>query len=879
MPDLTLEDYAKADLRKVLAKLTIAEKISLLAGPNWWTTTPIERKGVFVPSIKMSDGPNGVRGSSHFLPTPAQTLPCATALGATFDVEAVRKLGRVLANEAKSKGSSLLLAPTINIQRNPLNGRAYESFSEDPLLSGYLAGAYVNGLQTDGGVGGVIKHFVGNDQEHERLSVDVIIPERALREIYLKPFEIAQRLAKPWSYMTSYSRLNGIHASESKELLQGILREEWGFDGLVMSDWFGTYSIDTAINAGLDLEMPGPTRFRGDLASHLINAGKIELETLNERAYAVLQVVQRSIQSDIENVRNNRQPERPSDNAQDRQSCREVTSDTIVLLKNDNNILPLKKKEIKKLAVLGPNAKTRTVSGGGSAYLTASYVITPLEGIKEAVKDQGVDVIYKPGCYAHRYLPMLDGWIKTKEGKAGWTASFYNDALDSGAAPIAVHTLLGTRLRINDEKPKGLAELFYINLEGYVTAEESGPFDFGISLVGRSQVFVDDKVVIDNGWTTKQTPGPSFYGLGTIEEIGTVDFVAGKTYKITVTYTNHPRVADEAADANGAEDDEEEASKQPGLMMAALRVGGAPRINDDKAIEEAVELAKEADAAIVVIGTTMDWEAEAADRESLTLPGRTDELVSRVLAVNPNAIIVNQSGSAVAFPWVDKASTLLQAWFGGNEAGRGIADVLFEGGVNPSGRLPLSFPHKIEDCTAHLNWGAESGKVTYGEGVFVGYRGYEETGKTPMFTFGQGLSYSTFDWSSLSTSLSSPRPSSASDLSLTVTLTVKNTSTYSGREVVQVYVLPPSTSSYRRPARELKGFAKTRVLAPGESQIVEVKLEKEAFAYWRDSKDSKNGWVAEKGEYTVAVARSARKEDVVATETVKLESTVRWRGL
>ncbi|GAA5874294.1 hypothetical protein JCM8547_007555 [Rhodosporidiobolus lusitaniae] len=874
MAPLTLEQYASADLRKVLARLTIAEKVSLLAGPNWWRTTDIPRVGV--PSIKCSDGPNGVRGSSHFLPTVAQTLPCATALGATFDVDALVKMGSVLAHEAKSKGSSLLLAPTVNIQRNPLNGRAYESFSEDPLLSGYLAAAYVHGLQK-GGVGATIKHFVANDQEHERLSVDVIVPERALREIYLKPFEIAQRLAKPWAFMTSYSRLNGIHASESKELLQDILRDDWGFDGLVMSDWFGTYSTDTAINAGLDLEMPGPTRFRGELASHLINAGKIELETLNERAYAVLQVVQRSVQADLENVRNNRRPECPNDNEQDRQSCREVTSETVVLLKNESGVLPLKKKEIKKIAVLGPNAKTRTVSGGGSAYLTASYVITPLEGIKEAVKEENVEVVYKAGCYAHRYLPMLDGWIKTSEGKAGWTASFYNEALDSGAEPIAVHTLLGTRLRINDEKPKGLAELFYIHLEGYLTAEESSPFDFGISLVGRSQVFIDDKLIVDNGWTTKQTPGPSFYGLGTIEEIGTVNFVAGKTYKITVTYTNHPRPADETAQEK-EDDDEEEASKQPGLMMAALRVGGAPRINDDKAIEEAVELAKEADAAIIVIGTTMDWEAEAADRESLTLPGRTDELVSRILAVNPNAIIVNQSGSAVAMPWVQNASTLLQAWFGGNEAGRGIADVLF-GKVNPSGRLPLSFPHKIEDCTAHMNWGAESGKVTYGEGIFVGYRGYEETAKAPMFTFGEGLSYSTFDWSSFSASLSNPRPSSASDLSLSVSLTVKNTSSTPGREVVQIYVLPPSTSSYRRPARELKGFAKTRLLAPGEEEKVTLTLDKEAFAYWRDSKDSKNGWAAEKGEYTVAAAKSSKKEDVVAVEKVKLETTTRWRGL
>ncbi|GAA6026005.1 hypothetical protein JCM10207_000759, partial [Rhodosporidiobolus poonsookiae] len=691
-----------------------------------------------------------------------------------------------------------------------------------------------------------------------------------LREIYLKPFEIAQRLAKPVAFMTSYSKLNGVHASESKELLQNILREEWGFDGLVMSDWFGTYSTDLALNAGLDLEMPGPTRFRETLVTHLIAAGKITTETLNKRAYAILQAVQRACQADIEVVRNNRLPERANDSEADRAACRAVTADTVVLLKNDDAVLPLQPNKIKKLAILGPNAKTRTVSGGGSAYLTASYVVTPYEGIKAAAGPD-VEVSYAPGCYAHRYLPMLDGAIKTKEGKAGWVATFYNEDPDSGAAPVAIRTLLGTRLRINDEKPKGLEELFYIDLEGYVTAEQSGPYDFGMSLVGRSQVFVNDKLVIDNGWTDKQTPGPSFYGLGTIEEVGAVDFKQGETYKVSVRYTNYARELSET-------EVEEAGAGQPSLMMAALRLGMAPHISEDAGIEEAVELAKSSDAAIVVIGTTMDWEAEAADRGSLVLPGRTDELVSRVLAVNPNAIIVNQSGSAVAMPWIDDAKVALQAWFGGNEAGRGIADVLF-GKVNPSGRMPLTFPKRIEDCTAHLNWGAESGKVSYGEGIFVGYRGYEETARDPIFAFGAGISYTTFDWSSFSVSLDNARPSSAADIRATASITVKNTGSVAGREVVQLYVLSPSTSSYRRPARELRAFAKTSLLQPGEEETVTLTLDKDAFAYWRDSDDSKRGWVAEKGEYVVAAQRSCLKESVVATQAVTLESTVYWRGL
>ncbi|GJN89025.1 hypothetical protein Rhopal_001999-T1 [Rhodotorula paludigena] len=838
----TLEEFAQADLHDVLDRLSLQEKVSLLAGPDWWTTVPIERVGV--PRIKMSDGPNGVRGSSHFLPTPAQCIPCATALGATFDPEALQRMGAVLAREAKAKGSSLVLGPTINIQRNPLNGRAYESFSEDPLLSGNLAAAYVQGLQANG-VGATVKHFVGNDQEDERMSVDVRIPERALREIYLKPFELAQKHAQPWSFMTSYSRLNGVHAAESQELLQQILRDEWKFDGLVMSDWFGTYSTTEAVNAGLDLEMPGPTRWRGQLLLHSTVAGKVAPETIDARAYAVLQAIQRSCQADIEVVRNNRDKERTHDSAQDRATCREVTSESIVLLKNDQQVLPLRKETLKKLAVLGPNAKARTVSGGGSAYLTSSYVITPYEGIKSALAGSEVELAYKAGCYAHRYLPMLDGWIKTKDGNSGkWTSTFYNSAPQDGAQPIAEHDLLGTRIRINDEKPKGLADQFYMNLEGYVTAEETGDFEFGISLVGRARVFIDEKLVIDNGFDKKQTRGASFYGLGTIEETGIVPFTAGQTYKITVEYTNVPKQSTAADEVKGG--------KQPPLMMAALRVGGAYKLDDKGGIEEAVQLAKESDAVVVVIGTTMDWEAEAADRESLALPGHTDLLVSRILEVNPAAVIVNQSGSAVTFPWVKQASTVVQAWFGGNEIGNAIADVLF-GKVNPSGRMSLSFPYRIEDCTAHLNWGAESDAVLYGEGIFC-------------FT----------EWSSLSSSVKA-----AADALVEVTITVRNTGSVAGRDVVQLYVAPPppspiSSERYRRPARELKAFKKTRVLSPGDSEQVSFSLDKAAFAYWRDSLVGK-GWIVDEGSYTIFAAKDS--VDTGLATKVQLQKVGPWRGL
>ncbi|KAM0751563.1 glycoside hydrolase family 3 protein [Meredithblackwellia eburnea MCA 4105] len=865
MAPFTPETFADADLNKVLATLSTAEKISLLAGPDWWTTTPLPRVGV--PSIKSSDGPNGVRGSSHFLPTPANAIPCATALAATFDTDLLYQVGGLLARECRAKGSSVLLAPTVNIQRSPLNGRAFESFSEDPFLSGNIAASYIRGLQ-EGGVGATIKHFTANDMEMERLSVDVVVPERALREIYLQPFLIAERLAKPWAVMTSYSRLNGVHCSESKALLNDILRKEWGFDGLVMSDWSGTYSCDTAINAGLDLEMPGPTRWRGALVNHLMHAGKITLDTLNERAFAVLQIVQRACRADVNIVKENGLPERTHDTPEDRALNRKTAAEAIVLLKNDLDVLPFnlaKSGGKKKLAVIGPNAKTRTVSGGGSAFLTSSYVVTPLDGITETLKEKGNgdwEIEYSPGCYGHRYLPMLDGWIKTASGKPGWNAKFFNGSFDSD--PVSEYDLLSTRMRINDEKPKGVDEFFYAILEGYVVADSSGEFELGLSLVGRGQVFVNDVLVVDNGMHTKQTPGASFYGLGTIEEVGTYPFVLGATYKITVKYTNVPIPVSS---------DEAGSVSQPPLMMAALRLGGAPKLDPRAAIEDAVKLAKESDEVVLVIGLNMDWEAEASDREGLELPGLTDELVQRVLEVNPRTVVVNQSGSSVAMPWAAEAPTILQSWFAGNECGNGIADVLF-GAVNPSARMPLTFPKRIEDCTAHSNWGAESGKVTYGESIFVGYRGYDLNKSDVLFAFGEGKGYSSFEWSDLKASIG-PSPTSAEEITGTVSVTVKNISTVPGRDVVQIYLSDPD-STHRRPEKELKGFVKTKILSPGESETVIIPLDKVSLSFWDDNKHS---WVAQQGTFEVLAAKSGRRGAQSLKTTVELDTTLTWVGV
>ncbi|KAJ9114084.1 hypothetical protein QFC22_005904 [Naganishia vaughanmartiniae] len=859
-----VQQFIKADLRALISKMSFDEKASLLSGPTWWTTADIPRLGI--PHLKCTDGPNGIRGSSHFNPTAATCIPCETALGATFNQDLVKQAGGLLARDAKAKGDSFLLAPTCNIQRNPMNGRAFESFSEDPHLSGMLAAAYVNGLQSNG-VGATIKHFVCNDQEDKRFAVSVQVEPRPLREIYLMPFMLAQKYAKPWAFMTSYSRINGLHCSENEWLLKDLLRGEWQFNGLVMSDWFGTYSTDLAIKAGLDLEMPSPTHWRGPQLQHSVDSGKIDIKDIDDRVFGVLQAVQRAAIADAQVIQQNTKVEEYRDSSADQQLNRRLAAEAIVLLKNTARVLPLDKSKIKKIAVIGPNAKTRTVSGGGSAYLTSKYVITPLEGIQQAFQGTGVEVTYAAGCYAHKYLPMLDGWITTEDGKKGWTTDFYAESpfANQGVKPVSSYVVPSTRVRVNDQKPPGITkDQFCFISTGYIVAEEDGDHEFGISVVGRARVFVNDKLVLDNGFENKQTPGDTFYGNGTIEEVGVCALKKNERYKIVLEYSNMPE-DDKLKDDNVARG-------VRGLMVAAVRLSCAPKLaKEDEAIRQAVELAQDADAVLCFTGSSMDWETEGADRTRFLLPGATNKLVEALLDVRPDTVICNQSGSTWAFPWVDKATTLLQSWFGGDETGNAIADVLL-GRVNPAGRLPLSFPYEIEHCTGHLNWGSENGKVSYGEGLFVGYRGYEETKRDVMFAFGEGLSYTSFEWSDFQ--IDTRQGGSAEDLAVTVSLVIKNTGAVAGAEVVQVYVSDPE-STLRRPKKELKGFTKVFVEA-GESEKVVITLDKYAFSCWDDKEGS---WLLEKGQFETIVAKSSRAKDEVTKLQVAVENTHYWNGL
>ncbi|KAJ9095153.1 hypothetical protein QFC20_006722 [Naganishia adeliensis] len=853
------ETFAKADLDHVLQQLTLDEKIALLTGADWWTTANVPRLGI--PHIKCSDGPNGVRGSSHLRMTPANCTPCGTAVAATFDVDQVARLGGMLAREAKAKGVSLLLGPTCNISRHPGNGRASESFSEDPFLSGLIASAYVNGLREEG-VGAVIKHFVCNEMEAERTSVSVEVTERALREIYLMPFMMAQKHALPWSFMSAYSRLNGTHCSESERLLQDILREEWKFDGLVMFDWTGTYSTDAALLAGMDLEMPGPTRYRGGLIKHQISCGKLTMRDLEKPVMNVLKLIQRATKASIDTVINNTRPEIGNDNPQDRQINRETAAAAIVLLKNSANVLPVQFKKGMRIAVLGPNAKARTVSSGGSAYLASSYVVTAYDAIKEAADKIGAHVEYAAGCYIHRYTPLLDGWIRSADGHLGWDVAFYNAQLEDLSEDNLVEktVLHSTRMRLNDDKPTGLRVQFSIIATGYITPDTTGVYQFGLVLVGRACLYVDGELVIDNGMSTQNKP---FYGLGTEEVRGDCTLTAGKRHRVEIRHTNYP------GEHTGMM---AKAEFAPVLLLGAIRLGGCLKLADEeKAIEDAVRLAAESDVAFCFTGSTMDWEAEGGDRQNLHLPGRADELVERLLQVKPEAVISNQSGAVFHMPWAERTTTVMQTWFAGNETGNAILDVI-TGKVNPSGRLPMSWPKKIEDCTAHINWGAERGKVHYGEGVFVGYRGYEECKRDLTWNFGHGLSYSTFAWTK--PRVDCKHSSNKEDpFQVDIHVTVRNTGNIAGAEVVQVYIRDVA-SSVRRPRKELKGVRRV-FLQPREEREVIVRLDALSLSFY-DEKE--RCWLAEKGTFDILLATSSAEEAVVHTLRLDLQSDIFSHG-
>ncbi len=800
-----------------LQDLTLEEKVSLLAGASFWTTMPIPRLGI--PAMKVSDGPNGVRGGGTFSAkdTSAACFPVAISLASTWNTGLMAQIGAALGEEAQSKGVHVLLAPTVNIHRTPLNGRNFECYSEDPYLSARLVVAYIKGLQSKG-VSATVKHFVCNDSEFERNSISSDLDERPLREIYLPPFEAAIKEAKSWAVMSSYNKVNGTFVSENAKLLRDILKDEWGFDGLVMSDWGGTYSVADALNNGLDLEMPGPARWRGARLLQAAQTGEVNAEAIDDAARRMLRLIVRTgaQEGDIDH------PEHVYDNPAHRALIRTAAAEGMVLLKNAGNVLPLKPEALTSVALIGPNSTTAQMMGGGSAQVNAHYVITPAAGIAAQVGER-VELGVEQGCTNYKMLPLLNAQALTRaEGGRGFTETYYDSTDCSGAVTREEQSNEAEKMWLTAFAANGGGEPFSVRRVAQFTPEQSGAHTFSLTSSGLSRLFVDGREVINN-WD-KQERGDSYFGFGSAEIRANVPMQAGQTYELRVEY-----------------------GRQLKTILPAMRVGHVPP-QDADAIARAVALAQQADVAIVFVGTTGEWETEGYDRAGLGLPGEQNALVEQVAAANPNTVVVLQTGGPVLMPWLNKVAAVVQAWLPGQECGNAIADVLF-GRVNPSGKLTQTFPLREQDHPGYLNYPGENGHVRYGEGLFVGYRYYEKKDVATLFPFGFGLSYTQFAYAHLR--LSAEKISLNDTISISVDVT--NTGERAGQEIVQLYVRDVA-SRLVRPQKELKGFAKV-ALAAGETKIVTLTLDKTALAYWDDAQ---HAWVAEAGEFVVLVGASSQ---------------------
>jgi beta-glucosidase len=803
----------------LLDQMTLEEQVALLAGASTWTTPPVERLGI--PAIKVSDGPNGARGGGALIGgVPAACFPVGIALAATWNTALVEQVGQALGEEALTKGARVLLAPTVNIHRTPLNGRNFECYSEDPHLSARMAVAYITGVQSKG-VAATVKHFIANDSEFERNTISSEVDERTLREIYLPPFEAAVKEAGTWALMSSYNRVNGAYVNDRPDLINELLKGEWGFDGVVMSDWSATHSTAAAMNGGLDLEMPGPTQFRGQKLVDAVRAGEVPAEAVREGARRMLRLIARVGAFDDPAIPEEQAIDRPEHRA----VARRAAAEAIVLLKNDG-LLPLAPAQLEKVAVIGPNAKTAQIMGGGSAQVNAHYRVTPFEGVAAAMGDQ-VELSHAEGCTNHKLLPLL--------GLSGGFSVEYFNGLELAGQPAHTATIPLAEQMWFAPVPGVDMMRFGARLRGSYTPAVSGAHQLSLVSAGLSRLLLDGQLLIDN-WEGRN-PGEHYFGFGSAETIASVELQAGQTYELVVEY-----------------------ARGDGPPFSALRVGHLPP-QDPQAIERAVALAAEADVAIVCVGLTGEWETEGHDRKTLALAGRQDELVARVAAANPRTVVVLQTGSPVTMPWLNDVAAVIQAWFPGQECGNAIADVL-TGAYNPSGRLPQTFPARLEDHPAIFNYPGENGRVRYGEGIFVGYRAYERRRLAPLFPFGFGLSYTSFAWGG-------PRLSAATigpDEELTVTVEVTNTGERAGQEVVQLYVRP-GQAQVARPEQELKGFAKVE-LAPGETKTVELRLGWRDMAYFDDRR---HAWVADAGSYEVRVGASSQAIHGSASFTLSAE--------
>lgn len=807
----------------LLDQATVEELVALTAGLDFWHTAPVPRLGI--PSMRVSDGPVGARGT-RFDGEASINAPCSTLLASTWDTEVVTRIGEMLGRETKAKGASVLLAPTVNIHRTPVGGRNFECMSEDPYLTSRVAVAYVRGLQSEG-VASCIKHFVGNDTEFERNFVDSRIDERTLREIYLRPFEAAVRDAGVMAVMTAYNRINGPWSADSP-LLHDVLRGEWGFDGLVMSDWFGLHSTVEGVKAGLDLEMPGPTLQRGQLLLDAIAAGEVSVDDVRACARKVLELMERTGALAAAGPG----PETTRYDADDINLVRRTAAQGMVLLRNvpatsAATVLPLQVQGVRRVAIIGPNAALGEIMGGGSAHVTPTGVSTPLEALTAYFQAAGIEVVHEAGCQIHRTLPELN--LRRTSGVS--VRIFDDPALldDPTASPVSDGTTGTMRLMwVSDPTGNGAANpSFGVRLSTTFTPDVSGEWKFGVESVSPARIIVDGVMLLDN---TDTPVGGSFFGMGRDELVASIEMEAGRGYEFVVEMRHNPQ----------------------GVGMGGINIGALAPVSGDM-LGDAVDAAAGADLSIVIVGTNDNWESEGWDRTTLELPGAQDELVRRVAEVSPATVVVLNAGSPITMPWLHDVHAVLMAWFPGQEMGNALVDLL-SGDAEPQGRLPVSFPFRMEDTPASEHHPWRNAVANYLEGRLVGHQWYSTVGREPLFPFGFGLGYSCADIADVS----------APD-AFTIDCTISNIGDRDAVEVVQVYahLLDRDDVPRDEPVQRLVGFAKVHAPA-GSSQRISVTLDPDAYRRWDIDTHS---WVTPSARYELRVGRSSL--DIVARVEVQ----------
>ena len=816
-PNRPIEDRVE----DLLKQMTLEEKVDLVSGSEEGPMSKTKKNiRLGIPEIIITDGPLGPNHSGK-----ATNYSASINMAATFDDSLIGKVAESIGEETRVLGFNMLLGPCINIARTPYGGRTFESFGEDPYLMSRMAVAYAKGVQSKHVIT-CTKHYACNNQEWNRFDVDVDVDERTLREIYLRAFKAVVQEADGWTIMAAYNQVLGHYCCENKYLLTDILKNDWGFTGVVVSDWGGIRSTVKTANSGLDLEMPNG-KFLGEDLLKAVRNGEVKESTIDGQVRRILRVMFKAGLFD-ESVYSYGGF---ADTPERRALALEVARKSIVLLKNENNFLPLDKKKIQSIAVIGPNGDVARMYGDGSGKLDGHYGISPLQGIKNKVGDK-ITLQFSRGVALKRTkLPIIESSAlilpNAKKGEHGLQGEYFNNRdLEGDPALTRIDKQVDFNWISNSPAPGVVQdEQFSVRWTGQLVAPGSGLYEIGVNADNGVRLFIDGKCVVD-AWTDANP-----------DELksGYVDLKAGRKYDIKIHFYENR-----------------------GWAMAIL--GMAPAANSNQEIKNAVKLAEQSDIVILCVGLEIQHEGEAKDRTELELPDEQIDLIKAVTAVNKNTIVVLNNATPILMnQWLDKVPAVVEALYPGQEGGNALADILF-GDVCPSGKLPVTFPKRWEDSPVCRTYPGEKPVSHYTEGIYVGYRHFDKKNIAPLFPFGSGLSYTTFEYSDLEIT---PK-SIGQNGTVTVHMNVKNTGEMSGDEVIQLYV-QDLQSGIDREIKSLKGFKRV-VLKPGGTKRVTFKLDRNSLAFY-DVKTKQ--WVAEPGEFKVMIGSSSRDISLTGTFTLR----------